>query len=341
MKTVIEKISKASISRAAEILRAGGLVAFPTETVYGLGGDATDADAAAKIYAAKGRPQNNPLIVHIAYPEDAERYAYTCELYYRIADAFMPGPITVILPKKDAVPDSVTGGLDSVALRCPSHAGAHELLKASGVPIAAPSANLSGSPSPTCSEHVISDLDGRVDMILDGGECEVGLESTIVKIDGDKLIMLRPGKISAEELESVCREVDIADAVTEKPREDERPLSPGMMYRHYAPKAPLALLDGSFEKRVAFMLEKSSNADVALILSSEASERIGECSASLYVFGDENDLDAQAHSLFAFLRRADSDGAKEIYTALPQKNGMGLALYNRLIRAASYNIIKL
>lgn len=341
MNTIIEKVSEESILRASDILRSGGLVAFPTETVYGLGGNALDADAAAKIYAAKGRPSNNPLIVHIAYPEDAERYAYTCELYYRIADAFMPGPITVILPKKDIVPSAVTGGLDSVALRCPSHAGAQALLKAANIPIAAPSANLSGSPSPSCAEHVISDLDGRVDMIIDGGECEVGLESTIVKIDGDSLLLLRPGKISAEELECVCREVDIAQAVTEKPREDESPLSPGMMYRHYAPKASLALLDGSFENRVKFMREKSSDGAVALLLSREAAARIGECAASLYIFGDEDDLDAQAHSLFAFLRLADSDGAKEIYTALPQKNGMGLALYNRLIRAASYNIIKL
>ena len=175
------------IKDAAEIIRNGGLVAFPTETVYGLGGDATDKSAAAKIYAAKGRPSDNPLIIHVFSPEDAERFAYTNELYYKLAKAFMPGPLTIILPKRDIIPAEVTGGLDTVAVRCPSHPIAQALIKESGTAIAAPSANLSGSPSPTCAKHVIDDLTGRVDCIIDGGESEIGLESTIIKLDEEKL----------------------------------------------------------------------------------------------------------------------------------------------------------
>jgi L-threonylcarbamoyladenylate synthase len=341
LNTVTKKESESAILQAASILRGGGLVAFPTETVYGLGGNALDPDAAKKIYAAKGRPSNNPLIVHIAYPEDAEKYAHTCELYYKIADAFMPGPITVILPKREVVPSEVTGGLDSVALRCPEHQVAHELIMAAGVPIAAPSANISGSPSPTSAEHVIHDLDGKIDMILDGGECRVGLESTIVKVEGDHLIMLRPGGVTYSDLISVCERVEIANAVVEAPSPDETPLSPGMLYRHYAPKASLALLDGDFSKRLEFMREKSRDPQVALICSEEIADAIGKCEAEIFTNGKEEDYVSQAHGLFSALRRADESRAERIYAAMPLKSGMGLALYNRLIRAASYNIIKL
>ena len=206
--------AKAAIDQAAGILKNGGLVVFPTETVYGLGGNALDSDAAKKIYAAKGRPSDNPLIIHIAQPKDAEKYCITNEIYYRLADAFMPGPLTVILPKRDIVPSSVTGGLSTVAVRCPSHPIARELISASGFPIAAPSANISGKPSPTCAEYVIEDMSGRVDMIIDGGECEIGLESTIVKIENDGLILLRPGGITCDALSCVCENVKVADAVT-------------------------------------------------------------------------------------------------------------------------------
>lgn len=341
MITVTEKETPLSLRRAAEILRCGGLVAFPTETVYGLGGNATDPDAAKKIYAAKGRPSNNPLIVHIAYPEDAEKYAYTCELYYRIADAFMPGPITVILPKKDSIPCEVTGGLDSVALRCPRHDVAHRLILEAGIPIAAPSANLSGSPSPTCAEHVKNDLDGNIDMIIDGGECDVGVESTIVKIDGDKLILLRPGGVTYADLVSLCGNVEIASAVTEKPDEDAVPLSPGMMYRHYAPKAPLALLDGTYSQILDFLRDKSGSCDVGIICTAEIARELDGCFAKVFVNGSEEDYASQAHGLFGALRAADAADLKEIYAVMPLKSGMGLAIYNRLIRAASYNVIKL
>jgi L-threonylcarbamoyladenylate synthase len=325
-----------SIKEGAEILRKGGLVAFPTETVYGLGADATDENAAKKIYAAKGRPSDNPLIIHIADPSDAEKYAYTSELYYKLAKAFMPGPLTVILKKKDTIPQTVTGGLDTVAVRCPSHPIARELIREAGVAIAAPSANLSGSPSPTCAEHVIRDMNGRVDAIIDGGCSEIGLESTIVKAEDGKLILLRPGAITADALRCVCEHVEISNAVTEMLKADERPLSPGMKYRHYAPTVPLVLLEGDEERVVAFM-RRAQNAEKCTILCyhDESFELRGE---RLIDIGERDDLNEQAHRLFAALRDADELDCDIIYAHLPKKEGIGLALYNRLIRAAAHTV---
>ena len=244
---------ESDLLRAADILRAGGLVVFPTETVYGLGGNGLDATAAQKIYAAKGRPSDNPLIIHIARPEDAEAYAHTSDTYYRLARAFMPGPLTVILPKRDNIPHATTGGLDTVAVRCPSHPVAHRLIELAGVPIAAPSANLSGKPSPTSATHVAQDMDGRVDMILDGGSCEIGLESTIVKLDGNALTLLRPGAVTYDALCMVCEKVTVAEAVTHQLAANERPLSPGMKYRHYAPDCQVLIVSGSREKAAEFI----------------------------------------------------------------------------------------
>ena len=324
------------IKISADILKNGGLVAFPTETVYGLGGDATDASAAKKIYAAKGRPSDNPLIIHVATPEDAERYAYTCPLYYKLAKSFMPGPITVILKKKNTIPSAVTGGLDSVAIRCPSHPIARALISEAGVAIAAPSANLSGSPSPTCGEHVIADLNGRVDAIIASGSCEIGLESTIVKIDGEKLILLRPGAITADALLCVCENVEISSAVTESLKKDERPLSPGMKYRHYAPSIPLVLLEGDEDKVVSFM-RRAQNAEKCAILCYHE-ERFELRAERLIDIGSRDDLSTQAHRLFAALRDADELDCDIIYAHLPPKDGLGLALYNRLIRAAAHTV---
>ena len=257
------------LREAGAILRQGGLVVFPTETVYGLGGNATDSKAAKAIYEAKGRPSDNPLIVHIADPTDAEPLAVTGDAYYRLARHFMPGPLTVILPKKDTVPDSVTGGLDSVAIRCPAHPVAAALIRAAGVPVAAPSANRSGRPSPTCAAHAAEDLTGRVDMILDGGECEVGLESTIVKLEGDKGVLLRPGAITPEELKCVLSSLEIAPAVTAALAEGERVLSPGMKYRHYAPAAPLTLVDGDESTVRSFLAQKATEAGVGILCFDE------------------------------------------------------------------------
>ena len=324
------------LCRAASILRAGGLVVFPTETVYGLGGNATRDEAAKKIYAAKGRPSDNPLIIHIANPADAEAYAVTNELYYQLAKAFMPGPLTVILPRRETIPSSTTGGLDSVAVRCPSHPVAHKLIELCGFPIAAPSANLSGKPSPTSASHVAQDMDGRVDMIIDGGESEIGLESTIVKIDGDGLILLRPGGITCDALSLVCEKVTIADAVLHQLAENERPLSPGMKYRHYAPTAPLVLLSGKDEDVLAYCKNEAEMHKCAFLCYNEECDSLS--GNTLFPIGNKNDLATQAHKLFAALRQADGTDAEIIYAHLPPQQGIGLALYNRLIRAAAHTI---
>ena len=324
------------LNRAAEILRNGGLVVFPTETVYGLGGDGTNAEAANKIYAAKGRPSDNPLIIHIAQPSDAAKYAHVTPIYEKLARAFMPGPLTVILPKKENIPYSTTGGLDSVALRCPSHPVAHRLIELCGFPIAAPSANLSGKPSPTCASDVRDDLDGRVDMILDGGESEIGLESTIVKVDGDGLTLLRPGAITYDALCMVCEKVSIADAVTHQLKATERPLSPGMKYRHYAPTAPLVLLDGSPDDVLAFLKAEQGRCRCAILCYDEEVPHLyGD---GLFPTGKREDLAAQAHRLFHALREADHTDAEVIYAHLPPMQGLGLALYNRMIRAAAHTV---
>ncbi len=335
--------AEAALREAADILRAGGLVVFPTETVYGLGGNGLSFEAAEKIYAAKGRPSDNPLIIHISSPAEADQYAVAGDLYYRLAAAFMPGPLTVILPKRDCIPYATTGGLDTVAVRCPDHPVAHALLKACGIPVAAPSANLSGKPSPTCAEHVIADLSGRVDIIIDGGESDIGLESTIVKLDcddaGEYLTLLRPGAVTADALACVCDRVVIAPAVLEQLKDGERPLSPGMMYKHYAPSIPLVLLDGAPQDVLAFLKSEQENKPCAILCYDEEATELQH--KNLLTVGAREDLATQAHTLFAYLREADKTDAEIIYAHLPSRDGLGLALYNRLIRAAAHTIKKI
>lgn len=323
---------------AADILQAGGLVVFPTETVYGLGGDATNENSAAKIYAAKGRPSDNPLIIHVASPEDAEPYAKTSETYYRLAKAFMPGPLTVVLPRKETIPLKTTGGLETVAVRCPAHPVARELIAAAGVPIAAPSANLSGKPSPTCARYVIEDLSGRVDMILDGGDSEIGLESTIVSLDGNHATLLRPGAITVDALRCVCESVTVAPAVLEQLAENERPLSPGMKYKHYAPSAPFVLLKGSEENILAFLKKEQESKKCAILCYSEEAAELDP--KTIIDIGKSADLEEQAKRLFTALRDADKLGAEIIYGHLPTTDGIGLALYNRMLRAAAHTILE-
>lgn len=342
MKTEYVRVSdpvraQEDIDRAAAILRAGGLVVFPTETVYGLGGNATDDRAAQKIYEAKGRPSDNPLIIHICEPADAERYAHTCDLYYRLARQFMPGPLTVILPKKDTVPSSVTGGLETVAVRCPAHPVARALIRAAGVAVAAPSANRSGKPSPTCAPDAYQDLDGRVDLILDGGACEIGLESTIVLLQGDEdAVLLRPGAVTYDALCCVCRKVTVPDSVLHTLSESERPLSPGMKYRHYAPDAPLVLLDGPADAVLAY-LQNAQKTERCTILCYEE-ELPFLAPVRLLCVGGREDLSAQAQSVFRLLREADRTDGRIVYAHLPPRQGLGLALYNRMIRAAAHQI---
>lgn len=331
------QVNDTALARAGEILRRGGLVVFPTETVYGLGANALDATAAEKIYAAKGRPSDNPLIVHIAAPNDANKYAFVGEEFKKIADAFMPGPITVIMPKRDCIPMTVTGGLDSVGIRCPENETARTLIKAAGVPVAAPSANISGKPSPTSALHVKGDLDGKVDMIIDGGECTFGLESTIVKIENGKVTLLRPGAITLDMLKALFDDVEVAEAVTNKLKENERPLSPGMKYRHYAPTAPLYLLSGSDERRIEYC--KAADKDTLLLVFDEEANLFG--SHEIITLGNRESEVSQAKRLFAALREADRTKCKKILAPMPKQSGIALALYNRMIRAAAHNIIEL
>ena len=331
------EINDQSLAHAGEILRGGGLVVFPTETVYGLGANALDASAAEKIYAAKGRPSDNPLIVHIAAPSDADKYAHVGDEFKKIADAFMPGPITVIIPKRDCIPQTVTGGLDSVGIRCPENSIARALIKAAGVPVAAPSANISGKPSPTSALHVKGDLDGKVDMIIDGGECTFGLESTIVKIENGTVTLLRPGAITLDMLKELFDEVLVAEAVTNKLKEDERPLSPGMKYRHYAPTAPLYLLSGTNERRIEYC--KAADSDTLLLVYDEEKELFQN--HKIITLGSISDEVSQAKRLFAALREADNTDCKKILAPMPLQRGIALALYNRMIRAAAHNIITL
>ncbi len=336
MKTLIIRYKgKESLKPAAEILKRGGLVAFPTETVYGLGGNALDPDAARKIYAAKGRPSDNPLIVHLADPAHAPRYAATGTLYRRIAETLMPGPLTVILKKRELIPDSVTGGLDTVGIRVPSHPVAREMIELAGVPVAAPSANLSGKPSPTSFSHVLHDLDGKVDCIIDGGNCDFGLESTIIKPEDGVIKLLRPGAVTVEMLSVLEEPIYIDPAVTEK--FDGVPLAPGMKYRHYAPDKPLIVVDGCDEAFYAFLADKQRcgvicfDEDIPYVKG----KHVVSC-------GSASDSLKQAQSLFSCLRYFDR--VKEIdviYARMPTKVGIGLAVFNRLIKAAGFCVQRL
>ena len=324
-----------SLKPAADILCEGGLVAFPTETVYGLGGNALDPLAAKKIYAAKGRPSDNPLIVHLSSYFDAERYAVTDRLFDRIAETLMPGPLTVILKKRPNIPDSVTGGLDTVGIRVPSHPIARALITLAGVPVAAPSANLSGKPSPTSFTHVLHDLDGKVDCIIDGGSSEYGLESTIIKPDNGVIKLLRPGAVTVEMLSLFGCPIEIDPAVTRK--FDGIPLAPGMKYRHYAPDKPLIILEGRDESVYRFLANKSKRAVICFDEDMPYIE--GRFVLSC---GRKDDSLSQAQRLFSCLRSLDNlPDIDVIYARMPSKVGIGLAVFNRLIKAAGYQVIKL
>lgn len=341
MKTEFYKINGTeqdvqAIGRASKILQSGGLVGFPTETVYGLGASALDADAAAKIYAAKGRPSDNPLIVHIAEPRDAESLAFVPPVFYRLAEAFMPGPLTVILPKKDCVPDGVTGGLKNVALRCPSHPTAQMLIRESGLPIAAPSANRSGCPSPTTAEHVLRDMDGRIEMILDGGPCEIGLESTVIRLTDDGCEILRPGAVTEIMLARVCGSVSVAKAVVDPSLAGDKPLSPGMKYKHYSPNAEVILVDADEDAFAAYVREHCTEQDAVAAADCDAARYPGCAVLSL---GQTENAGESSHHMFALLRKADDCGCQRIFVRMPPAEGEYLALYNRLIRASGGKIV--
>ncbi|MDO4476332.1 MAG: L-threonylcarbamoyladenylate synthase [Lachnospiraceae bacterium] len=336
-------IQAEDMEKAGQILKDGGLVAFPTETVYGLGGNGLDAGAAQKIYAAKGRPSDNPLIIHIAQWEDLVPItSHIPEKAKVLADAFWPGPLTMILPKSDLVPMETTGGLNTVAVRMPGHKAALELIRAGGGYIAAPSANTSGRPSPTTAAHVREDLDGKIDAIIDGGEVGIGLESTIVDLTEEVPVILRPGYISAQMLSEVIGEVRMDRAfVSADP--SIRPKAPGMKYRHYAPKAQLQIVEGPEEKVVETINELAANAAaqgqlVGIIATDATKERYEN--AIIRSAGDRTDDITIAAHLYGLLREFDELGVSEIYSEALDTPRLGQAIMNRLIKAAGHRILQ-
>ncbi len=341
MNTKMLTTSKEDISAAAQILKNGGLVAIPTETVYGLAADALNADAVSSIFTAKGRPSDNPLIVHISHIEDIEKFNLVREFPESarlLAEKFWPGPLTIIMPKSPCVPMVTTGGLDSVAIRLPSHPTAREIIKEAGCPLAAPSANLSGSPSPTTAQHVLHDMQGRIPAIVDGGSCEVGLESTVITVCTEVPTVLRPGKITLEELCTVLEDVNLSHAVLEELTEGEEAASPGMKYKHYAPKARVFLVKSEDRAFCNYVNTKSPDSTAALCYNSD----VDSLHCHTLPLGEKDDYDAQAHNLFAALREADLlEGIDTIYVRCPPSQGTSMALFNRLIRAAGFQIITL
>lgn len=332
------------LKEAAEILKRGDLVAFPTETVYGLGANALDESAAKKIYAAKGRPSDNPLIAHISDLEMIEPLiSYFPEKGRRLAEAFWPGPMTMIFPKSEIVPYGTTGGLDTVAIRMPSDPVAAELIRLAGVPVAAPSANTSGRPSPTMAEHVYQDMNGKIDMILDGGPVGIGVESTIVDVTGEIPMLLRPGAITMEMLRETVGEVEIDPAIVGPMSADMRPKAPGMKYRHYAPKAELTLVEGETEAVVrrinALAREKlQEGCRVGIICTEET--RSCYPGGMVRSIGERAKEETVAHNLYAVLREFDDLGAEYIFSEGFPEDNLGQAIMNRLNKAAGYHILK-
>lgn len=329
---------------AADIIRGGGLVAFPTETVYGLGANALDERAAAKIYEAKGRPSDNPLIAHISSLEELEPLiARFPEAGRRLAETFWPGPVTLIFEKSGRVPYGTTGGLKTVAVRMPSDPAAAELIRLSGVPVAAPSANLSGRPSPTRAEHVRQDLDGRIDLILDGGPVGIGLESTIVDVTEEIPVLLRPGAITMEMLRELLGEVRIDPAILGPVGADARPRAPGMKYRHYAPRAEMTLVEGgsaAVASRIRELVDERQKQGytVGVICTDETKESYPR--GLVRSIGARSDERSVAHNLYALLREFDDLGADYIYSEKFSDERLGQAIMNRLNKAAGYRVLK-
>lgn len=344
MKTQL--VTMDALQAAAGIIRDGGLVAFPTETVYGLGADAMNAEAAAKIYEAKGRPSDNPLIVHIADKEQVDLLAENVpEAAKRIMEAFWPGPLTIILNKKKEVPHGTTGGLNTVAIRMPSHPVAQALIRESGCMIAAPSANTSGRPSPTTAAHVMEDMQGRIPMILDGGAVGIGIESTILDMTGEIPMILRPGYITKEMLEKVAGEVDIDPAVAGKQMpENVVAKAPGMKYRHYAPKGSLVLVEGPEDKVIekinALTEEKTRQGYKVGVLGTD--ETLEKYRAGWRrSIGSRECPDSVAAHLYGLLRECDEQELDYIYSESFFADGLGNAIMNRMLKAAGYHLISL
>ena len=332
-----KQIKNEELAEAAQILRDGGLVAFPTETVYGLGANALDETAAKKIYAAKGRPSDNPLIAHISCLEELKPLvAYIPEAGRKLAEAYWPGPLTMVFPKSDIVPYGTTGGLDTVAVRMPSDPVANRLIKLAGVPVAAPSANTSGRPSPTTAQHVWQDMEGKIEMILDGGPVGIGVESTIVDVSGDVPTLLRPGAITMEMLRETVGRVEIDPAIQAPPSADLRPKAPGMKYRHYAPKAPVTVVTGPAASSARTIQHLAQPGDGVICFDEFATLFDQQVVEHL---GPSQDKRIQAQRVFDALRAFDSKDVPQIYAQCPDSQGLGLAISNRLKKAAGFKTI--
>lgn len=343
-KTEEKLLRHPGLLKAAEILRDGGLVAFPTETVYGLGANALNEEAARKIYAAKGRPSDNPLIAHISRIEELPAIAAEIpEAGRKLAERCWPGPLTMIFKKKEIVPRGTTGGLDTVAVRMPSDPVANCLIRLAGVPIAAPSANTSGRPSPTRAEHVIEDMDGKIEMIVDGGAVGIGVESTIVDVSGEIPTLLRPGAITMEMLRETLGRVEIDPAILGPVSADIKPKAPGMKYRHYAPRAQMTLVEGATEAVVAYINRAAAEAaaegkKVGIICTEESRSRY--TGGFLEVVGRRSEEETVAHNLFAVLRDFDDQAVDCIFSESFSEDRLGQAIMNRLCKAAGYHIVK-
>ena len=338
MKTLLLPASSPDTAQiAADIIRRGGLVAIPTETVYGLGADGLNEQAVVKIFEAKGRPQDNPLILHVAEPMEMERFCHDIPpAAYTLAEKFWPGPLTMVLPARDIVPRRTTAGLDTVAVRCPDNATTREIIRLAGVPIAAPSANISGKPSTTTAQHVLHDHEGKIDAIVDGGPCRVGVESTIVDLTEDRPRLLRPGGITPEQLTAVLGDLVVDKAVTAQIDKDAVVKAPGMKYRHYAPAEPVVIVAGSREKAAAYIHRHYVPGNRVLCFEEEL-PLYADCNPLSY--GKESDTETLSAGLFAALRELDDASITKVYARCPVGGGIAYAVQNRLKKAAAFHIV--
>ncbi len=340
MKTKL--LTETELAEAAVLLREGGLVGIPTETVYGLGANGLNEQAVKNIFAAKGRPQDNPLILHIPDVSWLERYCKDIPLTaYQLAEAYWPGPMTMILYHKDMVPEAVTAGLDTVGMRCPAHKLCRDIIAAAGVPVAAPSGNTSGRPSPTTAQHMLEDMDGKIEAIVDGGPCSVGVESTIIDLTCNPPRLLRPGGITLEQLRAVLGEVDVDPAVTRLLGAGEKPKAPGMKYRHYAPKAPVTVVTGDPKKSAEYIAAHAQSEDGIICFDEFLPLFTGRSSARPVMdLGPAGDKEEQARHIFDALRSFDHTSVPAIWAQCPDTSGIGLAIANRLNKAAGFHIIE-
>lgn len=332
-------LTQNDVEQAAQILREGGLVGIPTETVYGLGANGLDPEAVKHIFKAKGRPQDNPLILHIPSADWLERYCQNIpHAAYVLAERFWPGPLTMVLERKDLVPDEVTAHLDTVGMRCPAHDLCRAIIAAADVPVAAPSGNTSGRPSPTTAQHIMEDMAGKIDAIVDGGPSQVGVESTIIDLTCYPHRLLRPGGVTLEQLRAVLGEVEVDPAVTRLMGAGEQPRAPGMKYRHYAPQAPVTVVAGEGEKSAAYIAEQIGEHDGVICFDEFA--YLFRQTHPIKELGPAADKEEQARNIFDALRAFDHTDVSAIWAQCPDTGGIGLAIANRLNKAAGFHIVE-